>query len=94
MRNSDFLENATYDLIATTVIGGATWQTPCNGRSHRSIVYEFELDPPYGLREIALGAKCDLKTRNGRNISNMTGGATWKRPYIHTNLVHPVYKFE
>ncbi len=61
-RNSDFRENATYDLIATTVIGGATWRTPCNGRAHRSIVYEFELDPPYGLREIALGAKWDSKT--------------------------------
>ena len=24
----------------------------------------------------------------------MTGGATWERPYIHTNLVNLVYKFE
>ena len=24
-RNSDFRENDTYDLIATTMIGGATW---------------------------------------------------------------------
>ena len=23
-----------------------------------------------------------------------TGGATWERPYIHTNLVDLVYKFE
>ncbi len=61
-RNSDFRENATYDLIAITVIGGATWRTPCNGRVHRSIVYEFELNPPNGLGEIEFGAKCDLKT--------------------------------
>ncbi len=61
-RNSDFRENASYDPIATTMIGGATWWTPCNDRVHRSIVYEFELNPPNGLGEIAFGAKCDLKT--------------------------------
>ncbi len=67
-RNSDFRENDTHDLIATTVIGGATWWTPPNNRVHRSIVYAFN--------------------------SNMTGGATWRRPYIHTHLVDLVYKFE
>ncbi len=43
-RNSDFRENVTYDLIAPTVIGGATLWTHCycNGRVHRSIVYEFK----------------------------------------------------
>ncbi len=61
-RNSDFRENAVYDLIATTVIGGATWRTPFNGRAHRSIVYEFELDPLNSLGEIAFGAKWNLKT--------------------------------
>ncbi len=60
-RNSDFRENPTYDLIAGTVIGGATWRTPCNGRVHKSTVYEFELDPLNSLGEIAFGAKCDLK---------------------------------
>ena len=61
-RNSYFRENATYDLIATTVTGGATWQTPCNGRAQRSIVYEFELDPIQSLGEITFGAKGDLKS--------------------------------
>ena len=63
-RNSDFRENVTYDLIAPTVIGGATWRTPCNDRVYRSIVYEFESNPPDSLGEIAFGAKCDsnLKT--------------------------------
>ncbi len=58
-RNSDFRENATYDLIATTVICGATWRIPFDGRAHRSIVYEFELDPLNSLEEMAFGAKCD-----------------------------------
>ena len=61
-RNSNFRKNDTDDLIDTTVIGGATWQTPCNGRVHRSIVCEFELDPLNSLGEIAFGAKCDSKT--------------------------------
>ncbi len=61
-RNSDFRENDAYDLIATTVIGGATLRTASNARVHRSIVYEFELDPLNSLGEIAFGAKCDLKT--------------------------------
>ncbi len=51
---------------------------------------------PNGLREIAFGARCDLKTYTGRKISNMTGGVTWVRSYniIHTHLVDIVYKFE
>ncbi len=61
-RNSDFRKNATYDLIATTMKGGATWRTPCNGRAYRSIVYELGLDPLNSLREIAFSAKCDLKS--------------------------------
>ena len=60
-RNSDFRENVTYDLIAPTVIGGATWLTPSNANVHRSIVYEFESNPPHSLGEIAFGAKCDSK---------------------------------
>ncbi len=61
-RNSDFRENDTYDLIATTMIGGATWRTPSNARVHRSIVYEFKSNPLHSLGEIAFGAKSDLKT--------------------------------
>ena len=45
-RNIVFRENAHDDHIATTVIGD---------------VYEFELNPPHGLEEIAFGAKCNLK---------------------------------
>ncbi len=61
-RSSDFRENATYDLIATTVIGGATWRISFNDRAYRSIVYEFELDPLNSLEEMAFSAKCDLNT--------------------------------
>ena len=93
-RYSDFCENVTYDIIAQTVIGGATWRRPCNGRVHRSLVYEFGSNPPSGFGEIAFGAKCDSKPLNARKISNITGGATWERPYIHTNMVDLVYKFE
>ncbi len=60
-RNSDFCENATYDFISNTVIGGATCGIPFNGRAHRSIMYEFDLDPLNSLEEIE-SAKCDLKT--------------------------------
>ncbi len=60
-RNSNFRENATYDLIATTVICGATWRIPFDGRAHRSIMYEFDLHPLNSLKEIE-SAKCDLKT--------------------------------
>ena len=31
---------------------------------------------------------------DGRKISNMTGGATWSKIYMHTHLGDIVYKFE
>ena len=40
-----FVKNVTYDLIAPTVIGGATWQTPSNARINRSIVHEVTPNP-------------------------------------------------
>ena len=33
------------NYIATTVIGCANWQTACDGRVQRSIVYTFEINP-------------------------------------------------
>ena len=57
-------------------------------------MYGFGLNHPHGLEEIAFGAKCDLKNKNVREISNIKGGATWSTPYIHPFLVNIVYKLK
>jgi len=76
------------------VTGGATLSTPCVDKVPRDIVYDFELNPANRLREIAFGAKGHLKTRNGPEILNMTGSATYSTTFMHTYLGNIVYKFD